>query len=126
MAGSWGLFAVPHGAFGPPLCSRPGLCGDCFRGRGIGLLYAAGGFVLTNSPPAKVSIVLDGRPVDFGASAILTSGTPRFFGVIDTAGFVEAAFAEREGTNGDQKLIFGDGFVFGFQCPPPAGPPPGP
>lgn len=104
--GNWGFYSLPHGDY------ENGI-GDGFSGTGLQPLVAIGGWITTNTPPAKLGLLLDGIAVDFGAADVL--GTQyRFFGAIAPGGFFQFDFRELEGTIGDQKLIFGDDFTFAF------------
>lgn len=107
--GGWGVFSLPHGDYDNGLS-------DGFMGTGANSLIAVGGWVKTNTPPAKMGLILDGdtlNPVDFGTADALDSQF-RFFGVISQTGFTQFEFRELEGTIGDQKLIFADDFTFAF------------
>lgn len=108
-AGRWGFYSLPHGDYADVI-------GDGFGGTGVEPLVAVGGWIQSNTPPAKVGLFLDGdfsTPIDFGAAGELTGGY-RFFGIIDPAGFSRFDFRELEGTAEDQKLIFADDFTFAF------------
>lgn len=132
-SGQWGVYSYPHGSYATPDpgadCYLPGACGDGFRGRlETGVLRAVGGWVHTNTPFAKIGLFLGNypdNPVDFGetceppdsencvANAIIGT-TPKFFGVIDEAGFERFEYRELEGKlevgGGDLKYIFADDF----------------
>jgi len=137
ITGQYGFYSIPHGSYGNPDpgtdCLIPGDCGDGFRGRADNaLLYAIGGWVDTNTPPAKLGLFLGeypDNPMDFGEtcdppdsedcfSNSTIGTTPKFFGVIDEAGFDRFEFRELEGKleidGGDIKLIFSDDFSFAF------------
>ena len=62
-------------------------------------LVAMGGWIDTNTPPAKLGMFLHGdfqSPIDFaGASSIGTA--PSFFGVINPSGFTRFDYRELEG-----------------------------
>lgn len=113
-SGQWGFYSLPHGDFANGVgCNLPGNCGDGWISTGAWPLYAAGAWVRTNTPPAKVAIILDGdraNPIDFG-DPVLTGYN--FYGVIAADGFTSVEFREMEGKAEDQKFIFGDGVSFG-------------
>jgi len=115
--GSYGFYALPHGNFLNGSCTVPGVCGDGFKGSTPAgtPMFAVGGWLRTNTPPAQVGVFLDGATtsLDFGDSS-LSGGAHKFFGVIDTAGFNEFEFRELEGTKEDAKLIFSDDFAIGM------------
>lgn len=74
-------------------------------------LMAAGGWFMTNTPPAKINFIIDDTVVaDFNDIPI--NGQFSFRGVISTDGFQKVEFKEIEGTPGDQKYIFADDFTF--------------
>ena len=104
--GLWGLYELPHGDFGSGI-------GDGWFTQAADTLYAVGGWLVSNTPGARINIVLDGATViDFGGSNLI--GTSHgFFGVIDPAGFATVEFRETEGSSGDPKYIFSDDFSFG-------------
>lgn len=107
VSGQWGFYSLPHGDYANDIT-------DGWRGLSNQPLVAIGGWVRTNTPPAALTLYLDGDPqntVDFGAAGAL-SGPSWFFGVIDTNGFTLFDFRETEGTIDDQKFIFGDDFYF--------------
>lgn len=115
--GMWGFFTLPHG---DPVNG----VGDGWRGQTTAPLIAIGGWVRTNTPPAKLGMYLNGdlnTPVDFGevpgsGENPTELGTAwRFFGVIDAAGFQTFDFRELEGPGDPKgKFIFGDDFTFAF------------
>jgi len=115
--GNWGFFAYPHGSYdNPPAgadCANPEECGDGFIGTAVvGTFKAVGGWFSTNTPGAQVGLYLGGypgTPLDFGSSSLL-QGPPAFFGVIDTDGFSQFEFRERQGTAGDLQQFFADDF----------------
>ena len=113
--GQWGFYSLPHGNFADGVdCHLPGNCGDGWISTGAWTLYAAGGWVRTNTPPAKVAIILDGdraNLIDFG-DPVLTGYN--FYGVIVADGATSVEFREMEGKAEEQKFIFGDDFSFGF------------
>ena len=105
----------------------PGNCGDGWVGTATGVLHAVGGWVETNTFGAKLGLILDGdfqSPVDLGETCdpsgencsdlAILDYAPRFFGVIDPAGFTFFEFRELEGTAEDAKLMFADDFTLGF------------
>ena len=104
--GLWGFYELPHGDFGSGI-------GDGWFTQAADTLYAVGGWLVSNTPGARINLVLDGaKVVDFGGNnAVGTSHS--FFGVIDPAGFAEVEFRETEGSSGDPKYVFGDDFSFG-------------
>jgi len=108
--GNWGLFSYPHGSYATGVdCMTEGACGDGFTGSATPGFYAIGGWIRTNTPYAKVGLILDGTPVDFGSAG--TIGTDyAFFGAVSTSAFARFEFRELEGTIEDQKFIFGDDF----------------
>lgn len=135
--GQYGFYSYPHGSYANPDpgtdCLVPGECGDGFRGRADGAVQIAiGGWIDTNTPPAKLGLFLGeypDNPMDFGEtcdppdsencfSNSTIGTTPKFFGVIDEAGFDRFEFRELEGKleigGGDIKLIFSDDFSFAF------------
>ncbi len=108
--GNWGFFSLPHGDY-------DNLIGDGFHGVAAQPLVAIGGWIETNTPPAKLGLFLNGdlqNPIDFGANEGVLDTQPRFFGAIDPSGFTVFDFRELEGTIGDQKFIFSDDFTFAF------------
>lgn len=138
--GQFGFFSYPHGSYANPDpdtdCLVPGQCGDGFRGRvEDGMLVAIGGWVDTNTPYASIGLFLGEYPhnaIDFGETCIppgseqctsnATIGTtPKFFGVIDVAGFDRFEYRELEGKlevdGGDIKYIFADDFYFALDDP---------
>jgi len=138
--GAWGFFSVPHGSYETPdpgaNCFSPGQCSDGFRAiASTGAFVAIGGWIETNTPPAKLGIFLANYPdypLDLGETcdppgSEICSGndvlgtTAKFFGVIDPAGFERIEFRELEGQleppgpgEGDLKYIFADDFYFGL------------
>ncbi len=119
-SGSWGVYSLPHG--------DPPNIGDGITGTSSETLFAAGGFVRTNTPPAGLSMWLDiglvtETVVDFGDAGALNVGPHRFFGVINTDGFSRFDFIETEFDVDEQKFLFFDDFRFGFE--PVAVPEPG-
>lgn len=108
-SGNWGFYSLPHGDYANGI-------GDGWRGTGDQQLVAVGGWVRTNTPPAKIGLFLDGdelNPVDFGGADALTGGY-LFFGVIAPGGFSMFDYRELEGVLMDQKFIFSDDFIFAF------------
>jgi len=104
--GAWGFYELPHGDFGNGI-------GDGFFNQATDTLFAVGAWLVSNTPGARINLVLDGVTViDFGG-ANLVGTSHSFFGVIDPAGFTTVEFRETEGASGDQKVIFGDDFSFG-------------
>ena len=104
--GLWGFYELPHGDFSNGV-------GDGWFAQAGDTLYAVGGWLVSNTPGARINIVLDGATViDFSGSNLI--GTSHgFFGVIDPAGFATVEFRETEGSSGDPKYIFSDDFSFG-------------
>ena len=138
--GIYGFYSYLHGSYENPDpgtdCLIPGDCGDGFRGKAAnGILYAIGGWVETNTPFAKLGLFLGeypDNPVDFGETCdppdsencsgnAIIGTTPKFFGVIDEAGFDLFEYRELEGKTeidgGDIKLIFADDFYFVIDDP---------
>lgn len=106
--GQWGFFTYPHG--------DPPLIGDGFKGTSATPIYGVGGWIETNTPPAGISLWLDiGLPgemeVDFDGNDVLST-TPKFFGVINTAGFTRFDYLETEFDFDERKFIFADDFTF--------------
>ena len=126
--GDWGFYAIPHGSYASPEpntnCDFPGDCGDGFVATPeSGVLYAIGGWIDTNTPPAKVGIFPNGYPYYGNQCDVegidcndLSLGTvPQFIGIVDPEGFNSAEFRELEGKTegsfeGDLKYIFADDF----------------
>ena len=104
--GQWGFFSLPHGDYINGI-------GDGFGGTGSQPMVAIGGWIESNTPPAKGSLELDGVTVGFTGPLSL-NGVHTFIGAIDPAGFSSFMFLETEGTIGDQKFIFADDFSFAF------------
>lgn len=105
--GSFGAYSNPHGiTTGNPLAVQ----NDGFVGTSLTTVYAVGGWVTSNTPGARIELVLDGKVVSF-ANEQVTSHF-KFFGVVDQAGFTSFEFRETEGRVEEQKLIFGDDIVF--------------
>jgi hypothetical protein len=104
--GLWGFYELPHGDFGNGI-------GDGWFTQAADTLHAVGGWLVSNTPGARINLVLDGATaIDFGGNNLVgTSHT--FFGVIDPAGFALVEFRETEGISGDPKYMFGDDFSFG-------------
>jgi hypothetical protein len=120
-SGARGVFSIPHGVTSGPLLTPQR---DGFIGTSVGTLIGVGGWLRSNTPPAKVQFVLTSPPnppevVDFGDPTL--SGAHRFFGVIDTRGFSTFEVVETEGVVGDQKLIFADDFTFAVTGAPLCG-----
>lgn len=133
--GLYGFYSLPHGGYTnhPPgvTCFTPGECGDGWKGRvADGVIYAIGGWIDTNTPPAKIGLFIGeypDNPVGFGETCVppesencfgnSTIGTAsQFFGLIDTDGFKRFEYREMEGKleidGGDIKYIFSDDFYF--------------
>ncbi len=112
-AGNYGFFSLPHGDYlAGPQCLDPGVCTDGWRGTSVQKFFAIGGLVDGTGAGAKVSIILDDDPArtyDLGFAA-----SPRFFGLMDPAGFNTFEFREQEGTSTDAFLLFADHFTFAF------------
>lgn len=80
---------------------------DSIVGHADSTLYAVGVWVVTNTPYAKINLILDDTDVvDFGDVPI--GNQYLFLGVITTSGFTTFEIREMEGTAGDQKFIFVD------------------
>ena len=104
--GLWGFYELPHGDFGNGT-------GDGWFVESGAPMFAAGGWLVSNTPGAKLNIVVDGTGVvDFSGDNQVWS-SHRFFGVIDPGGFTSVEFREIEGTEEDQKFMFADDFSFG-------------
>ncbi len=102
--GEWGFFCLPHGDY-------PNGIRDGFIGTTAQSIFGVGGWLVTNTPGAKIVIILDGvRIADFGDR--LLGNQHDFYGVIDTDGFLSFEVNETEGTFEDQKFIFADDFSF--------------
>jgi hypothetical protein len=125
--GQWGFFTLPHGSYLTGVdCHLPVNCGDGWRVTSDQPLYALGGWVETNTPPAKLGLYLGpglGNPVDLGETCdpdgnncsdnAILSTRHQFYGLIVPDGVTEFEFRELEGTSGDAKYIFADEFAFG-------------
>ena len=114
ISGNFGLFSIPHGDFSGP--DHTDDTPDGFAGSSTATLFGVGGWVRTNTPVAALSLFIDDIAVDFGnlpggGDADVLNTTPRFFGVIDAAGFSSFLYQETEGTFNDQKFIFADDFT---------------
>lgn len=93
----WAVFSSPH--------TIP----DTIKGVSATRLYGVGGWFKTNTPPAKIQLILDENTiVDFSSPIIDTQHA--FFGVIRTEGFYGFEFMEVEGTTIEPRLLFGDDF----------------
>ncbi len=102
--GEWGFFCLPHGDY-------PNGVRDGFVATSAQPIFGVGGWFVTNTPFAKIVIILDGgRIADFGDR--LLGSQHDFYGVIDTDGFSSFEVNETEGTLEDQKFIFADDFSF--------------
>ncbi len=125
--GMYGFFVLPHGSFGTGIdCSQPVVCGDGWIGTAGQTLYAIGGWIETNTPPATLGLYLDDSPVpvDFGESCDpggencvdldILDTQHRFFGVIDPAGFQQFQFRELEAAGDEAKFMFADDFIFSY------------
>ena len=137
LTGEWVFYSLPHGSYGKPdpgaSCFNPEECGDGFRATAAtGAFVAHGGWIDTNTPPAKLGIFLGNypdNPVDLGETcdppgsencwgndALGTES--KFFGIIDAAGFERIEYRELEGKleplGGDLKYIVADDFYFGL------------
>jgi hypothetical protein len=104
-SGSWGFYAFPHG--------NPPTIGD-----GSSPIYGVGGWIQTNTPPAAVSLSLDGVVV--GTPLDLLGTGFGFLGAIDTNGFTRFEFLETEATGAEVKQIFADDFTFAVPVPEPS------
>ena len=104
--GLWGFYELPHGDFGSGI-------GDGWFTQAADTLYAVGGWLVTNTPGARINLVLDGATVIGFDGNNLVGTSHSFFGVIDPAGFATVEFRETEGSSGDPKYMFGDDFSFG-------------
>jgi len=109
--GAWGFYELPHGDFGSGI-------GDGFAATSEPGFTAAGGWIRTNTPYARIALVLDDSiVVDFESVQLGTAHL--FFGVIAPAGFHRFEVRELEGVLEDQKFVFADDFTLGFAptCP---------
>jgi len=115
-SGDWGFWESPHGdATGGPFDPLR----DGFKGIWMeaGSFVGVGGWLTSNTGGgAKVQFVLDGIPAPDFTDPNVTSAH-RFFGVIDTTGFMEFEIAETEGVVEDQKFIYGDDFLLAASVP---------
>jgi len=103
--GVYGFYELPHGDFDSGI-------GDGWFVQSAEAVYAAGGWLVSNTPGARINLVLDGTTaVDFSGDNLIEP-IHRFLGVIDPAGFTVIEFRETEGTSGDPKYLFGDDFPF--------------
>jgi hypothetical protein len=108
----YGIYSFPHGI------------PDSLMSAVAQPLIAAGGWFMTNTPPAQINFIIDDTlTADFDDMPI--DGQFSFRGVISTDGFQKIEFKEIEGTPGDQKYIFADDFTFsnaviGDNLPPTA------
>jgi len=105
--GQWGFFQLPHYDVALGL-------GDGWRGVGDQPLVAIGGWIDSNTPPAKLGLFLDGVAVDYGNDDALGGGPHQFFGAVAPAGFAAFEFRELEGKPLDLKFVFADDFTFAF------------
>ncbi len=110
--GDWGFFALPHG-------DPANGIGDGFVGNSDITLFGVGGWIETNTPPAGISLLLDGVAVDFDGNDAL-GNSHAFFGAIDTAGFTRFDYLETEFGGDELKLIFADDFTFAVAVPEPS------
>ena len=98
---------------------------DRLAGESSELLLGIGFWARSNTPPAKLHLVLDGGlTVDFNDTTLST--TPIFYGVIVPEGFTRFELVEQEGTLGDAKLFSADSFTFARDTEVNPPPPPGP
>lgn len=125
--GTWGFFTLPHGSYLTGTdCHLPGNCGDGWRVTSDQPLYALGGWIETNTPPAKIGLYLGpglGSPVDLGETCdpdgmncsdnAILSTQHQFYGVIVPDGVSEFEVRELEGKKEDAKYISADEFAFG-------------
>ena len=120
--GNWGIFDPDHGVatgtlaqcevdMPPPECFfHDGITGS--GEPGTGTLHGVGGWIRTNTPFARINVILDGATtVEF--ENIQLGTTFLFFGLIDSNGFNSFEIRETEGAVGDEKFIFADDFTFG-------------
>lgn len=107
--GQWGVYSYPHADYAHGI-------GDGVRGVGLSRMVAIGGWVRTNTPPAKVYLYIDGstQPISFGAASSLSAGPATFFGYLDPAGFDAFEFREVEGVATDAKYVFFDDFTMAY------------
>lgn len=106
LGGLYGFYQFPHG---DPVNG----INDGFGGIGDVPMVAIGGWIETNTPPAKVELSLDGVAVHFGGPTFLST-QHAFFGAIDLSGFSQFEFLETEAMPGDWKLMFSDDFTYAF------------
>lgn len=105
LTGLWGLYELPHGDLDSGI-------GDGWFVQSVETVYAVGGWLRSNTPGARLNIVLDDTTVVDFSGDNLVEPVHRFFGVIDPGGFSLVELRETEGTLGDPKSIFGDDFSF--------------
>jgi hypothetical protein len=119
--GQWGFWEMPHGdpTGGPFDPLRDGFKGSW---TGAGNLVGVGGWLTSNTGGARVAFALDGALTPGFIDPSVRS-LRRFFGVIDTTGFIEFEIFETEGVVQDQEFIFGDDFSFGSLPSPDTTPP---
>ncbi len=116
--GTWGFYAYPHGSYATGAdCTLPGACGDGFVGTSANGMFAMGGWIQTNTPPADLNLFLDGVRFDFGAAGQLDTSYA-FFGAISDAPFRRFEFREMEGSGDEAKYIFADDFFFALSPVP--------
>lgn len=127
LIGNWGFFTLPHGSYLTGTdCHLPGNCGDGWRVTSDEPLYALGGWIDSNTIPAKIGLFLGpglGGQVDLGETCdpdgsncvdnAILSHQHQFYGVIVPDGVTEFEFRELEGKSEDAKYIFADEFAFG-------------
>ena len=106
-SGSYGAYAYPHGIVSGDAFAlqRDGVKGYV---SGTGMIFGVGGWIVSNTPGARVRFVADAQDIGFEDSAVGVDY--RFWGVIHTAGFSDFEVYESEGRIEDQKLIFADDF----------------
>lgn len=119
-SGSWGFYSYPHGSYGTGAsCTIPGECGDGFVGTASQGLYAIGGWIDSNTPPAEVSLFLDGVEYTFGAAGSVSNFV--FLGAISTTPFTTFEYREMEGLWDEAKYLFADQFYFALAPVPEPG-----
>jgi hypothetical protein len=112
--GSWGVYSNPHGDQSAPFPTGFIYDGFVATGPGGDTLYAAGGWIVTNTPPGKLNFELTYADMSVQAIGFPTEALDaefEFFGVIETAGFLAVEAVELEGTAGQNIFIFGDDFT---------------
>jgi hypothetical protein len=111
--GEWGFFELPHGDF------ASGISDGWLISAAAGPLFGVGAWIETNTPFAELGLLVGGeQPVDLPNP--LLDSTPRFFGVIDTAGMAFLELKEVEAQD-ELEFLFADDFTVAL--PEPGGAP---